>query len=462
MAEPAAERIFSPVAVIAIVLFALIPLGSATFFATSVVQFTLALLFLATVGRYAIRNDPAQAAQALLKGVPPGALLALPALAIIQTSAQFAIGFSTGPTLAMTQATMTTIVLVAFYLLCRGAAISRRDIQILLLGLVAIGTAEALYGLLNLLSGNEYLLIYKRKIFPHSATGTLTGRSHFAYLMEMTAPIALALLATQARRTRIYGATDSTGRTIAAATAAVTILLALIFSRSRMGIMAISGAAGIVMLLSRKLAPATLEDTRSEKRSRNFVVGIALIAVLGFGVLIGLEAVIDRFGNLEHDFQASRRHAWLATFRMFLDAPVVGHGWGTFRELVVGYQPRPTGNFFPHAHNEYLQVMAEGGLVGLGIVGYLLVLYVRRLVSTLSRQLDYQQRAITVALAVSTTSVLFHSVADFGLRIPGIALTFMVALALFVRVTESPQLIAETVDSNLKRRRRRSKRRRAE
>lgn len=462
MTSERAERLFRPMPVIAVVLAALIPLGSATFFARSIVQFALSLLFLGAVARYAIRNDPALAAQTLLSGVPPGALVALPALAIIQTATQFATGYSSGPTLAMTEATMMTVVLTTFYLLCRAAATSARDIMVLLVGLVVVGTAEALYGLLNLLSGNEYLLIYKREMFLDCATGTLIGRAHFAYLMEMTAPISMALLAVEARQARVYHTTDSTGRAVAAATATVAMLLALIFSRSRMGIMAIVGASIIVIGLSRLLAPAKLGDEEPRGSKRSLAVALTLAAVLAFGVLIGLEAVFERFTELEYDFQASRQKAWMATLSMFRDAPLFGHGWGTFRELVVGYQPRPTGDFFAHAHNEYLEVLAEGGIVGIGIVGYLLYLYARRLVEALGKQLDYRQRTIIIGLGVATTSVLLHSVADFGLRIPGIALAFMVALAVFTRVTEAPGLIAEAVESSPRRRRRRHRRGRSE
>jgi hypothetical protein len=46
-----------------------------------------------------------------------------------------------------------------------------------------------------------------------------------------------------------------------------------------------------------------------------------------------------------------------------------------------------------------------------------------------------------VALGIAIVSVLFHSAADFGLRIPGLAFTFALVAALFSRVTEDPSLI---------------------
>jgi O-antigen ligase len=330
--------------------------------------------------------------------------------------------------------------------LAESAIASPRDLRLALGFLATVGALEAAYGVLNLMSGNETLLGRPREYYPFSATGTLISRNHFAYLMEMLLPASAAfgiVFAAGARRRadgRRSDESEERARRTLVATLTILCGLGLLFSRSRMGLISFAAAATTVALLNRLLAPEVVQknDRRRSARLLNWGVGAFVVVAT---LMIGGGAVLERFVSLEQDLKTGRMPLWSASIEMFADRPLFGHGWGTYEGLLPGYRPRPQGDYYDHAHSEYLEVLVETGIAGFAILAGMLVLFARRLVRSLRAPLSSVQRTTISFLALAVISVLFHSAADFGLRVPGVALTFLLMLALFLRATERPTLI---------------------
>ena len=365
--------------------------------------------------------------------------LLLPALVLVQLTVSVISTPSAASAYDVTSNLLLLTAYAAFFAFACGSTTNTRVFHAFAALLLLLGTAEGLYGLLNLLSGNERLLIYERWAYPDSATGTLVNRNHFAYLIEMSLPLALAsglLFAPVQRDTRRSTDSEATARRIMAVTATTVLGLALIFSRSRMGIFSLLAAAATIGAASALLKPG------SGRSRKGYALPALLTLVLGgFALVIGIDPVLERFFRIPQDLEHGRLPAWQAAIAMWREAPLLGHGWGSYESLWPAWAGRPTGLHYKHAHNEYLQVLAEGGLAGAAIVAWALWLFGRRVLRALSRPLTHAQRAVTVALATGITSVAFHSAADFGLRVPGVALVFALVVALFVRVTDDPELV---------------------
>jgi hypothetical protein len=60
--------------------------------------------------------------------------------------------------------------------------------------LVALGTFEALYGLVQYLTGWQRIFGYVKKYNLEEATGTYINRNHFAGFLEMVIPFGVALV----------------------------------------------------------------------------------------------------------------------------------------------------------------------------------------------------------------------------------------------------------------------------
>ena len=112
------------------------------------------------------------------------------------------------------------------------------------------------------------------------------------------------------------------------------------------------------------------------------------------------------------------------------DFPVLGSGPGTFYVAFPKYRPETIPVFYDYAHNDYVQIAAETGLVGLSLLGLVVVLSLGAAVRAQWVRRDPLMRGMAFASIMGTTALLIHSWVDFNLQIPANALLFMVVLAL--------------------------------
>jgi O-antigen ligase len=423
---------------ITLVVVALVPLGSARSpLMTALLTVAAGAAFLWALVRLAQRQGMTCAAQRVLDGTDTTPFLGIPIVVLIQALLWPRLGLTDGSAHAIRESAYLLGALWIFYLLARSAAADRGKVRSLITALVMVSALEALYGLLNLLAGNEYLLGYRRWIHFDSATGTFYSRNQFAYLLEMTLPVAVSAAAIFSTRARSED--ERRARKLLAILPPILMALAFVFSRSRMGIVSLASATVVVLLLNRALRPQA--DSPPAHKRRHVGMFLAAAVVLGFAAVIGVEPVLERFLMIPQDLENGRWPLWQVALEMARERPLLGHGWGTFAGLAPAYRARPTGVYYDHAHNDYLEVLAETGIVGLALLLWLVVLFARRLAASLGKPLTDAQRRVIVALGIAIVSVLFHSAADFGLRIPGLAFTFALVAALFSRVTEDPSLI---------------------
>lgn len=109
---------------------------------------------------------------------------------------------------------------------------------------------------------------------------------------------------------------------------------------------------------------------------------------------------------------------WRATLGIFERTPVVGTGFGTFQYVFPAFQPVSvqTGRWM-HAHNDYVQLLAEGGLAAALPVGVGAALFVRHVARRLRRS-SRSGRLLAWGLLMGLLAAVVHSALDFGLRIP--------------------------------------------
>ncbi|MFZ5476753.1 MAG: O-antigen ligase family protein, partial [Myxococcota bacterium] len=152
------------------------------------------------------------------------------------------------------------------------------------------------------------------------------------------------------------------------------------------------------------------------------VAGLAL-ASLAFG----LRGAVGRFAGLLHGGDVSvtsRAQVWRESFDAFLDAPIFGHGLGSFR-LVWAVHERGSHLYdFDHAHSEPVEILVELGAVGALAVAVALAAWLRGLALDADVAPQGARTAIGAGLAVGVLAVALQSLGDFPLRIPGVALLF--------------------------------------
>ena len=197
---------------------------------------------------------------------------------------------------------------------------------------------------------------------------------------------------------------------------------ALILSASRAGIIGFGLEVGVLVLLarSRKAWQGPESDGRGDCGAR---CTCAIVAWVGTGT------AVERFsGSSIHDVTVGRR---LSMFRgaahIFLDHPIKGCGFGNAGGRFPAYENAYDGKVVDHAHNDYIEGLAETGLLG-GLCGviFLWTLYREGRKNFMCRAGPLFARAACGAI-MAVCGLLLHSFVDFNLQIPANALLFLVA-----------------------------------
>ncbi|MBI1292577.1 hypothetical protein GC173_15270 [bacterium] len=136
------------------------------------------------------------------------------------------------------------------------------------------------------------------------------------------------------------------------------------------------------------------------------------------------------------------RILWISMTQLVPEHPLIGHGWASFQYVY----PKAAGRFFaaypetelaptplrtPQAHNEYLQLLVENGILGVAIALASLFFLLRGGYIVLQRTIMPYHITIQAALFLSIIALLLHCMGDFPLRIPPLAMTLTVLLAIW-------------------------------
>jgi hypothetical protein len=296
------------------------------------------------------------------------------------------------------------------------------------LGMVsALGVAEAVYGIGNLMSGNAGILWVTRSAYLHDATGTLVNRNHFATLLVLATSALLARRWAARRRRRTA---DERSLTVLYVTGATFMGLGVLLSHSRGGILALATALGFIALL--------VPGDHAGRQGRRVVAGVMGLVLL-WGAWIGVGELTERFaaGRLAEEARRGRPALWRDTLGIFVEFPVLGAGAGTFERVLPAYRTQPAGTVtYAHAHQDLLELAAEGGSVAVALAALAAVGFLGAVRRGFAR-LRGGRRLPLIALSGGIVGTLLHAMLDFPLHIPGLAWLLILVAAAAVRLAEA-------------------------
>jgi O-antigen ligase len=341
-----------------------------------------------------------------------------------------------------TQATLETSLRLLCYLQVFLLAVHwerQRLANPLVIFLVVISLFEAVYGLVQYLTGFQYIFTVPKVFYTGDATGTYINRCKFAGLLQMALPFLLAGIlfprpsAPLLRSLNARPASDDAFGTLARVTAFAVVLLGLVFSRCRMGMISIAVALLVVV------TAALLRRGR-----RAWLPLLAVLALpLTYALWVGISPVSERFEQLDpHVGEQGRVELWQDALRAIRANPWFGTGLGTYNTISTRYQTYQFQYHIDHAHNDYLEYAAELGVpIALLLFGSLWWLTIRLAGSLrgLSRRSDL---VLASGCCGAILSLLLHSLTDFNLAIPANALVLAwvcgTGAGLLARVRENP------------------------
>jgi len=315
-------------------------------------------------------------------------------------------------------------------------AIRPKDRQrTLLLSIVGIGSFQAIYGLFEYLSGRQGIFFINKMHYREDVTGTYINHNHFAGLIELAIPILVALLwaalPEQGNLSALFSKETRPRKSSLKILALVgllgAMLVSLVLSHSRGGVvsMGISLLVLIFLLIQYKKPPVS-------RMTALILAAILLVVVFLSGELI------SRFSYSFRD-APERIALWKDSMAIVRDFPLWGTGLGTFKYVLPNYRHKvdillvegvPRQASWNFAHNDYLQLLIESGILGLVLTGWAIIFWFRQFLSELKTTSSVADRIIRCGLGCSVIAMLIHSFVDFNLRIPANAILFTVCLSL--------------------------------
>lgn len=313
-----------------------------------------------------------------------------------------------------------------FYILVLQLAASPRRRDLLLNAAVAITAIYAIFGLASLLQFGDTILGLKKWAYEGSATATFVNRNSFATFLAFGVVATLsAILGTFISQLEESGRAPGRLRIdpIVALylVALIPIVGALLATQSRMGTMAALVGAVVVMLLGISRIPGLW------LRSLLFVPLVSALLALAFYVYG--QGLLDRLGSVESSADV-RFDLYRQIVDMISARPWTGYGGGTFELAYPLFHRFPVSPdlVWDRAHNSYLGLFAELGLIAGTIVLLILALALFRVLGRIGHaRLGWSARA--AALGAILVGAI-HSLSDFSLEMQANTFMFLLLVAL--------------------------------
>ena len=306
----------------------------------------------------------------------------------------------------------------------------------LVTGVVAFGVALALFGIIQraVLGDHAWggMLIYgfwKPLNLLTTPFGPFVNKNHFAGWMLMGLPLAIGLGLGWAERLQKRGrgwrdvllwlSSPDGGMLQLAALATMVMGVSLLMTRSRSGIAA--------FVLSMMITAVVVGRRVGAGRSRWVAIGALAVMLVGIFAWAGAD-VTDRFRS---GSVGLRRVIWRDSVAVIRDFPLAGTGLNTFGTAMLSYQTSQRDQHFQEAHNDYLQILVEGGLM-LGLPAACALVILGR---TIRRRFAlHQDDGMAYWLRVGATTGLIaiglQSLVEFSLQMPGNAVFCVVLMAI--------------------------------
>jgi O-antigen ligase len=349
-------------------------------------------------------------------GSPLLPLLALSALAFVQTWREL----SADP-YQTHFFVLQLLSLTAFLALLYRYAATEQRIRALVYVVLGVAVASAVFGILRQTTQQQtgFLLPLLRQ---NQGFAQFINKNHFAYLMEMAFGLGIGLIvAGDSKQKLIYFAS------------LLPVWVGLVLSNSRGGIFAMLAQIVIAALLL----------------LRQSVLRLVLVAVLVAGVLVGTvwlggDRLVSNFEAAGSELAtstggrdgASRNEIWRATLKLFGAHPILGAGLGGYWIAITAYHDASGALTPQEAHNDYLELLASGGLIGFALGVWFVVSVIRLARKNLWSNDDFIN-AVRLGAALGIAGVAAHSLLDFGLHLMSNAVIFLTLIMLATAKLES-------------------------
>jgi hypothetical protein len=281
-------------------------------------------------------------------------------------------------------------------------------------------TALAIFALVQMQLWNGKIYWVRSLLVKANPFGPYFNPTNLAGVMELAVPALVGVAVSRFRR----GDRKALHEAGAALAAALLCLIAVFASASKMAAVLVPGG----LLVMGFIAAGTL-------KRRLLLLGGLVVALLLGGLLLSGSRLAERSEEFLHRAEEAkmlggRLVVWKAGTEMLADFPVTGAGFGTFRQVFQRYVPAGADNRWAHAHNDYLELLLDGGIVAGLLVLWLAVGFGLQVVRGLRVRGELSPTRLGLLVGILLLAV--HALVDFNHQVPANGLLWVVFCAMLV------------------------------
>lgn len=307
---------------------------------------------------------------------------------------------------------------------------SQKRLQKVVFIVIIFSSFMAFFGIIQSLSGTDF--IYGIRQVTYSLPfASFINRHHFAAFMEMSIGLTLSLL---------YGGSTKKDKKLLLIIAIVLMGIAVILTGSRGGILSLLGVVAFVTIINLTNKPKNIDDfetnpTFSSSYGNLILVGSSvalLLALLGSVLFLGGDSSLMRGVGMtqQADISNGRTHFWQTALQVIASNPIIGTGLDSFGIPFTKYDTWNGNLRVEQAHNDYLQIFSDAGILGFICAVAFIFLLFRKGFKLVNETTDRFGRGVIIGALAGCFGILMHSFVDFPLRTSSNSLFFLTLAAL--------------------------------
>ena len=374
-----------------------------------------------------------------LDSISPATMTAVKSLEVGVSGAAHSL--SIAPALTLTAATFLLVGAIWSGALARALG---RSIQpsAFVRALTAMAIVLALFALIQKATFNDKIYWFWESEFgvTQNYFGSFVNRNHFAGWMLLATALAagylLGFISAAGRPVKpgwrhrvLWLGTPEASLVLLTAVGVAVMATSLVWSLSRSGV---AGAFTAFLVLT----IAAIRRMRSRAQARMAVVGI-LVLIASVAAWRGLDTIASAYGDTRT--LQWRFDLWNDSLPALRSFYLLGSGLNTYGRLMLLYPQTDTFVHAQQAHNDYLQLAIEGGL--LVAIPWMLAIgiLVRRIARAFRQPQDDQTWWLRMGAVAGIAGIALQELTEFSLQIPAVSLLFATALAIALHKPAAPK-----------------------
>jgi O-antigen ligase/Tfp pilus assembly protein PilF len=294
--------------------------------------------------------------------------------------------------------------------------------------ILAISVFAALlsfFGILQHATSNNKIFWLRELTQGGSPFGPYVNRNHYAGLMGMIFPLLVSLFLYYKPEVK-YGSLRErivevfnhkrTDIHILLGLAAILVAVSIFLSLSRSGITSLS--------LSMIVLGGMFVRKGNKKRGVLIILFMIMLYAVGW---FGWKPIFERFESVRNvggDISDLRPGIWKDSVSVIKDFPLTGTGFGSYVKIYPRYRSISSEGILEHAHNDYLELFTDGGLIAALLFGWFLMTVFLKSFRVFLRRHEKYSIYVFIGVITGMVSILIHGITDFNFHIGANALYF--------------------------------------